>query len=49
MVLKTLKQLLKSNRAMSNKPTKEIKWNCYNFSLIQKKGGNEEKANRLDK
>ena len=34
---------------MSNKPTKEIKWNCYNFSLIQKKGGNEEKANRLDK
>ena len=34
---------------MSNKPTKEIKWNYYNFSLIQKKGGNEEKANRLDK
>ena len=50
-VLKTLKQLLKSNRnrAMYNKPTKEIKWNYYNFSLIQKKGGNEEKANRLDK
>ena len=51
MVLKTLKQLLKPNRnrAMSNKPTKEIKWNYYNFSLIQKKGGNEQKANRLDK
>lgn len=31
---------------MSNKPTKDIKWNYYNFSLIQKNAGNEEKAHK---